>query len=142
MVDGSEAAILLDDVIHFNGGGPLVGSGKGAAAVRFRVVRSSVEFRHHCCPAAAFCGLLSPRISAGETSTSAVIPGTYAPLGLSSRTFNTMVLISRLRRLTSRCVAKSPSTPLKKTFPLVMVPPGKRTRSTSPYPIWSAYVSG
>src|ERR1022692_4615324 len=100
----------LDDVLDCDGGG----------------------FGHYCCPAAAaLCGL-PPFSCSGETSTSAVIPGTYAPLGLSRRIFSTMVRMSRLRRLTSRWVAKSPSTPLKKTLPLVTVPPGILTRSTSP----------
>src|SRR5208337_1665853 len=128
IVDRSEVSIFLYDVLHFDRVGCF---GHGCRSVN--AFRFCAQVGRHCCPAAAaLCELLSPFICCGETSTSAVIPGTNAPFGLSRRTFRTIVLISRFIRLTSRWVAKSPSTPLKKTLPLVIIPPGIRTRITSP----------
>src|SRR5438309_1193291 len=140
IVDRGEVAELLDDAFDLDrvrrrGSRHRPAPRRGSPARWHRglpAIRLWTQVRNHCFPAvAALCGL--PFLScSGETKTSAVIPGTNAPLGLSRRTFSTMVLISRFRRLTSRCVAKSPSTPLKNTLPLVIVPPGSRTCNTSP----------
>ena len=51
------------------------------------------------------------------SSTSAVMPGTYRMPGLSISSLICTVLMSRLRRLTSRWVAKSPSAALAITLP-------------------------
>src|SRR5580704_9954374 len=66
------------------------------------------------------------------SSTVAVIPVNNRRSGLGMATFTAKVLMSRLVRLTSRCVAKSFSTPLKITGPSVIVPEGSSTRSFCP----------
>src|SRR5580765_8436544 len=133
-----EVAVLLDDVLHVN----RVGAGLfRTLAAMTRLCALAIRCAHGRCSADASC-LGLPLSWSGDTKTSAVMPGTYAPWGLSRRTFNTIVLMSRLRRLTSRWVAKSASAALKNTLPLVTVPPGRRTRNVSPRPMWSASVSG
>ena len=53
--------------------------------------------------------------SGGGSSTVAVMPVNSRRSGFGTDTLIANVLMSRFVRLTSRCVAKSPSTPLKKT---------------------------
>src|SRR6478609_9331827 len=82
-----------------------------------------------------------PSLALG-TRISAVIPGTRFFLLLSTCNLSAMALISRLRRFTSRCVAKSASGALKITLPETMSPEGRRTLSWSPRAICTASVSG
>ncbi len=82
------------------------------------------------------------RTSRLGTSTSAVIPGTKRSPGLGIRSLMRMVLMSRLSRLTSRWVAKSPSAVLTITLPVHPTPLGMRTFSWSPMATASAWVSG
>src|ERR1700722_14903007 len=137
ILNRGEVAVLLDDVLDFDRRWRrrIVDRFLHVCSRRLRrstTVCLGIRLCHHCCPTVAVLWVVSPFSCSGDTNTSAVIPGTYAPLGLSRRTFSTIVLMARLRRLTSHCVAKSPSTPLKKTLPVLLVPPGSRTRSASP----------
>src|SRR5690242_10515111 len=147
IVYGGELAIFLDDVLHGDGFGH-------AIAAILAVAAALLEVRHPahsavglvcagagCAACCLRCCKPACRVDSG-TTTSAVIPGTKSSLGFSMRSFSTTVLMSRLRRLTSRWVAKSPSTALKKTLPGTVWPLGMRTLKTSPRAMWSAYVSG
>src|SRR5271166_2523043 len=108
VIDRGEVSVFLDDVFDFDSRRSigivdgLLQSRQGCFWDRCPILRS---VSHHCFSAAAVLSVASPFICSGETRTSAVIPGTNAPLGLSSLILRTMVLMSRLRRLTSRCVA-------------------------------------
>src|SRR5208283_3716639 len=125
IVHGGEVAILLGDVVHHDG----VAAGRSFAVGRR--LRLGTEPTHR----ATFSRFFGSR-------TSAVMPGTSAPSGLSTLSFKPMVLMSRLRRLTSRWVAKSLSTALKMTVPLIGLPAGKRTVSFWPSEMKRASVSG
>ena len=70
--------------------------------------------------------------SEGGKSTVAVIPVKSLRPSFGTDTLISNVLMSRLVRLTSRCVAKSFYTPLKNTCPLSIVPDGSLTCSVCP----------
>src|SRR5271165_9240 len=114
IVHGGEVAVLFHDVRDFNRVRRIRGHfalaelcSQDWCAIRVVYVRA------HGFPAASALFDSAVLFScADDTSTSAVMPGTYAPLGFSSRTFNTIVRMSRLRRPTSRCVANSASAAL------------------------------
>src|SRR5208337_3556749 len=125
IVHCGEVAVLLGNVVDHNG---------IAAGRRFAVgcgLRLGGKPAHRA-PCSIFLG----------SRTSAVMPGTSAPSGLSTFSFSPMVLMSRLRRLTSRWVAKSLSTALKMTVPSIGLPAGKRTWSFWPSDTKRACVSG
>jgi hypothetical protein len=61
----------------------------------------------------------------GGSSTVAVMPDIRRRCVLGTATLMENVLMSRLVRLTSRCVAKSFSTPLKNTVPSSVFPDGR-----------------
>src|SRR6185437_341822 len=73
--------------------------------------------------------------------TYAVMPSARRRSWLSMRRRISNVLMSRLVRLTSRCVAKSASTPRKNTVPCRSSPHGSRTVRCSPNRTRSMYVS-
>src|SRR5581483_6878487 len=128
VVYGGEVAVPFGDVLDLDGGRTM--------AVRRDEVISSFAFSDHCLRSSCAFWPGEPAFSLDcGTSTSAVMPVAYAMLGFWIRTLSATVLMSRLRRLTSRCVAKSPSVALKITLPGMVAPLGRRTWSVSP--IWT-----
>src|SRR6185437_7354958 len=129
VVDRREFAEGLNDVVHFNRSGPpILGS----------IGRTGKVAHHFCARSPADLPASWP----GEMSTLAVIPGTNCRRGFSICSFRPMVFMSRLSRLTSRCVAKSPSAALLMTRPGTISPFGSCTCSVSPMPMATALSSG
>src|SRR6185437_1497277 len=125
VIHGCEFAEGLNDVVHFNRNRPpSLGS----------ICRIGRVANHFC--ARSPLDLLASW--PGEMSTLAVIPGTNCRSGFSICSFRPMVFMSRLSRLTSRCVAKSPSAALLMTRPGTISPFGSCTCSVSPMPMATA----